>query len=211
MKYSIEDTTLTKLGTAIRNKSGISKTLSPSEMVSAINNLYIPKDILTKKNLNQWTKNIEFGGTITYQDTGVEKINLLQDYIGISGYERLYLPVTVAKNTTYAFIVDYCSPTGWLFKDFDSAGMGGEFIYVFATEPTGTWSPNSVVSGANRFGILGKSKVLNTNATNTYDRYTVIFNSGNYTTVYLSLSMGYVEDGKAVDLNFKNLALYQLV
>lgn len=88
--------------------------------------------------------------------------------------------------------------------------MEGEFIYVFATEPTGTWSPNSIVSGANRFGILGKSKVLNTNATNTYDRYTVIFNSGNYTTVYLSLSMGYIEDGKTVDLNFKNLALYQL-
>lgn len=210
MKYSIEDTTLTKLGTAIRNKSGISKTLSPDEMVSAINNLYIPKDILTKKNLNQWTKNIEFGGTITYQDTGIEKINLLQDYIGISGYERLYLPMTVTKNTTYAFVVDYCSPTGWLFKDFDSAGMGGEFIYVFSTEPIGTYSPNSTVNGTDRFGILGKSKALNTNATNAYDRYTVIFNSGDKTTVYLSLSMGYIEDNKAVDLNFKNLALYQL-
>ena len=210
MKYSIEDTTLTSVANAIRSKANITNSLTPTQMVAAINKLYIPKDILTKKNLNQWTKNIEFGGTIIYQDTGIEKINLLQDYTGISGYERLYLPVTVTKNTTYAFIVDYCSPTGWLFKDFDSAGMGGEFIYVFATEPTGTWSPNSIVSGSNRFGILGKSKMLNTNATNTYDRYTVIFNSGNYTTVYLSLSMGYVEDGKAVDLSFKNLALYQL-
>ena len=210
MRYSIEDTTLTSIANAIRSKADITNSLTPNQMVAAINKLYIPKDILTKKNLNQWTKNIEFGGTITYQDTGIEEINLLQNYIGISGYERLYLPITVTKNTAYVFTVDYCSPTGWLFKDFDSAGMGGEFIYVFATEPTGTWSPNSIVSGANRFGILGKSKALNTSATNIYDRYTVIFNSGNYTTVYLSLSMGYIEDGKATDLNFKNLALYQL-
>lgn len=158
MKYSIEDTTLTSVANAIRSKANITNSLTPTQMVAAINKLYIPKDILTKKNLNQWTKNIEFGGTIIYQDTGIEKINLLQDYTGISGYERLYLPVTVTKNTTYAFIVDYCSPTGWLFKDFDSAGMGGEFIYVFATEPTGTWSPNSIVSGSNRFGILVKVK-----------------------------------------------------
>lgn len=210
-QYRINNTTLTKLGTAIRNKTGITKTLSPDEMASAINKLYIPKDILTKKNLNNWTKNLDFGGTIVYQDTGVEQINLLQGYIGISGYERFYLPITVTKNTTYAFVVDFCSPTGFLYKDHDSAGKDGEFIYVFASEPTGSWSPNSTVSGSNRFEILGKSKALNTNATNNYDKYVVVFNSGNRTTVYLSLSMGYVEDGKAVDLNFKNLALYQFV
>lgn len=210
VKYSIEESTITALADAIRAKANLTSSLSPAQMITAINKIYTPKDILTQKNLNNWTKNIEFGGTIVYQDTGIEKINILQDYIGISGYERLYLPITVNKNTTYAFIVDFCSPTGFLFKDFDSAGMGGEFIYVFATEPTGTWSPNSIVSGSNRFGILGKSKALDTNASSTYDRYIVVFNSGNYTTVYLSLSMGYIEDGKAVDLNFKNLALYQL-
>ena len=31
------------------------------------------------------------------------------------------------------------------------------------------------------------------------------------TFVYLTISMGYMEDAKAVDLNFKNLALYQLI
>jgi len=198
------------LGDAVRGKTGITGLMSPEDMKMAINNLYIPKDILTKKNLNQWTKNIEFGATINYSDTGIEKINEVKNYIGISGYERFYLPITVSKNTTYTFIVDYCSPTGWLYKDFDSAGMGGEFIYVFAVEPTSTYSPNSLVNGIDRFNMLGKSKALNTNATNEYDRYMVVFNSGNNATVYLSLSLGYVEDNKAVDLNFKNLALYQL-
>lgn len=209
-KYLIEDTTLSTLADTIRTKINITNSMTLEEMILAIKNLYIPEDILIKKDLNQWTKNIDFDGNIIYQDTGIEKINLLQDYIGGSGYERLYLPITVTKNTTYAFTVDFCSPTGFLFKDFDSAGMGGEFIYVFATEPTGTWSPNSMVNGSSRFGILGKSEALNTNATNEYNKYIVIFNSGDLTTVYLSLSMGYIEDNKAVDLNFKNLALYQL-
>lgn len=211
MKYSIEDTTLTKLGAAIRNKSGISKTLSPDEMISAINNLYIPKDILTKKNLSQWNKNVDIITTLSYQDTGIDKINTLKNYIGGSGYERYYLPITVTKNTTYVFTVDFCSPTGFVFKDFDSAGFDGEYIYVFSTEPTSTASPNTQTNGVNRYGILGKSKALKTNATNEYSRYTAVFNSGNSTTVYLTISMGYMEDAKAVDLNFKNLALYQLI
>lgn len=209
--YTIKQQTLTNLATAIRNKTQITSSLSPQEMIDAINKLYVPKDILNSKDLTKWTKNIEFGGIISYQDNGIEQINTIKNYLGISGYERLYLPIKVTKNTTYAFTVDFCSPTGFLYKDFDNAGMGGEFIYVFSTEPAGTWSPNSMVSGNNRFNILGKSKALNTSATNIYDKYTVIFNSGNYTTIYLSLSMGYIEDDKAVDLNFKNLALYQLI
>lgn len=210
IKYLIKSDTLNSLADAVRAKTGISNSLTLDEIITAINNLYIPKDILTKKDLNQWTKSAEFGGSIIYSDTGIEKINILKDYTGISGYEKLYLPVTVTKNTTYAFTADFCSPTGFLFKDFDNAGMGGEFIYVFSLEPTGQWSPNSTVDGTDRYAMLGKSKALNTNATNIYDKYIVVFNSGNLTTVYLSLSMGYVEDNKAVDLNFKNLSLYQL-
>lgn len=210
-QYRINETTLINLGTAIRNKTGITKDLTPNEMIQVVNNLYIPKDILTKKNLNEWTKNIDIVTTLTYENTGIDKINTLKNYIGGSGYERYYLPVTVAKNTTYAFTADFCSPTGFVFKDFDQAGFDGEYIYVLGVEPTTTASPNAQTNGASRYVILGKSKALNTNATNEYDKYIAVFNSGNYTTVYLTISLGYMEDAKAVDLNFKNLALYQFV
>lgn len=209
--YLIEETSLANLADAIRDKANITGLLTIDDMISVINNLYVPTDILTVKNLTSWTKNIDFGGTVSYEDTGVNKINIAKDYTGISGYERFYYPVTVAKNTTYCFSVDYCTPTGWLYKDFDNAGMGGEFTYVFASEPTGTWSPNSVVSGANRFGMLGKSSTpLETVASTIYKKYVTVFNSGNYTTVWLTISMGYIEDGVPVDLKFKNLSLYQL-
>lgn len=212
-KQYIDEETIANLITAVQNKTGISKELFLTEATSIINDLYLPKDILTKKNLSQWSKNeIEWGGTLSYSDDGINKVNTISGYTGASGYERYYLPITVSKNTTYAFVADFCSPTGFLFKDFDSAGDSGERTYVFASEPTGTWSPNSTLNGANRFGMLGKSKtILNETATEDYSRLVTIFNSGSNTTIYLTVSLGYIQDNTPVDLKFKNISLYQLV
>lgn len=195
----IRKTTLTALADAIRAKTGITGTMSPEQMIQAVNDIFVwGQEVTIEKNLNNWTKNIEAEYDISFENN-VNDINYIK-YSGISGHERLYLPVTVTKNTEYVFYADFCSPSGFTFGGYD--GYNEEHIYVMATEPT-------TVAGSlsTTWTRLGMSECLDNSASTTPKRYRVDFNTGSYTTVYLVLSFGYMKDSVEINMTFSNLTL----
>lgn len=150
------------------------------------------EDLLSNQQLdfNNWTKvagNITFSNS--YDSSG--NVNTLT-YKGADGYEHFYTAVSVEQNTDYVWNLQFCSPSGFI-CDY---GQNAEYIGVSATAPTTTQAfPVS--------NFLAHTSELNKNARQTLQDYTVTFNSGNRSTIYLVVDTGYMRDGVTVTLKYK--------
>lgn len=150
------------------------------------------EDLIDEQQLdfNNWTK---VAGAISFNNVydSSDNVNTLI-YRGADGYEHYYTPVIVAPNTDYVWHLQFCSPSGF------SCGYGqsDEYIGVSANAPTTTQAfPVS--------DFLAHTTALNKSASSTMQDYTVTFNSGNRSTIYLVVDTGYMIDGVTVTLKYK--------
>ncbi len=154
-------------------------------------------DVISPENrdISTWTKNmISFP---VFENSCENGVNIL-DYQGGGGHERLYLPVTVKANTDYIFSVDFSSPTGFTCGGYD--GVYEEYIAVTYNNPGNT-------NGLKSLALLGLSEPLLQEASETPSTYTVSFNSGRYTTVYLVINFGYITDFVTIRMIYGNIKL----
>lgn len=132
--------------------------------------------------LNNWTKNMTSFPVFT--NTYENGVNTLQ-YQGGAEFERIYIPITVKKNKKYKFKFKMHSPTG-----FQMGGYGNDYAFAFirASAPNTTGDALSAVN-------LAYSENWDTSASDVPKQYTISFNSGDYTTVYVAFDFGYIIDG----------------
>ncbi len=153
-------------------------------------NLILPEN----RNISTWTKNIS--PIPVFDNRYSNGINTLS-YQGGEGFEHIYLPLTVKPYTNYIFSVDFHSPTGFDCPGYDN--VYDEYIAVTYVKPDR--------KGLNSLALLGKSEPLSKQASDAPVTYSVSFNSGSYTTVYLVLDFGYIADFVNVTLDYRNISL----
>lgn len=112
-------------------------------------------------------------------------------YKGGSGYEHLYVQLTVKKNTDITINVEFYSPTGF---EIGGYGSNNEYIYVLNTAPTAT----SPIEENYRNSILGRSAPLSIQSAEVPAQYEINFNSGNNNIIYLVFDFGYIKDGTEI-------------
>lgn len=140
----------------------------------------------TQKNLSNWSKNMssfpQFDNT--YSET--DKSNDLQ-YMGGSGFERIYTAVNTEVGSEYSFEFDFKTSTGFVCQ------YGSDVDYAFV-------SNNTELSGA-----FAKT-VLDSTASDTTSHYVIEFTATAATT-YIGIDMGYMTDGVLTNLYFSNISV----
>ena len=202
-EYLIQDSSLTAIADSIRKKIGSNKSLTLDDMSKAIDSIFIyGTDILSEKNLNNWVNYLGFDIDVTYEGD-ISNTNSCT-YTGLSGHERLYLPITVKQNHEYVFSVDFCTSTGFEFGGYDNKYE--EHIYVMGSEPANSSGSMNAVNN-----VLAQSEALDNTLSTETKRYTASFNSGSYTTVYPCLSFGYIKDFTEYKMVFKNIIFMEMM
>lgn len=152
-------------------------------------------NILTEeqRNISNWTKNMT--SFPIFDNSYIDGTNTLA-YKGGAYFERIYLPVSVKAYTDYEFSFNFCSPTGF------TAMYGSNYEYAgVQLELTANSISSSFLTGT----LL--TQPLNSNSNTTLEHYNVKFNSQEYTTIYLVIDFGYMEDGIDLELIYSNISL----
>ena len=151
-------------------------------------------NILTEeqRNISNWTKNMT--SFPIFNNSYINGTNTLA-YKGGSGYERIYLPVSVKTYTDYEFSFEFCSPTGF------TAMYGSNYEYAgVQLELTESFLEGTLLT-----------QPLNSNANTTLEHYNVKFNSQGYTTIYLVFDFGYMQDNVNLELIYSNISLNTII
>lgn len=155
-------------------------------MANILNEMYF--------DLNNWTKNMT--SFPVFQNEFTDGINTL-NYQGGGGYERLYIPITLQKNWEYTFRFKMHSPTGFQIGDY---GNNSAFAFIRTSAPSDT-------GGALSYTNFAYSQNWENASSDEPVQYSISFNSGNYTTLYLALDFGYIMDGVTCTYIFSDFEL----
>ena len=144
-------------------------------------------------NLNDWLKNTavftQFDNTYNAGEN-----TLIQ--IGGSGYERIYVPMSLTQNTDYVFGMKYYSPSG-----VAGGYSGGQLALGISYASQSTMRDTSAIS-------LTSKTNLSLTADSGYSDYSLSFNSGSHTSVYLVIDLN-ITDGRQCTLKFKDIVFYK--
>ena len=144
-------------------------------------------------NLNNWTKN---GAAFTRFDNAylAAENKLIQK--GGNGYERVFVPIPIEQNTDYVFALLYYTPTG------AASGYSGQ-LNIKAS-----FASKSVMESSAALSSYVSMTNLSIAAASDYSSYSLTFNSGSNTSVYLVIDLN-ITDNYQCELDFKNLAFYK--
>jgi len=144
-------------------------------------------------NLNNWTKN---GAAFTRFDNAylAAENKLIQK--GGNGYERIFVPIPIEQNTDYVFALLYYTPTG------AASGYSGQ-LNIKAS-----FASKSVMESSAALSSYVAMTNLPIAAASDYSSYSLTFNSGSNTSVYLVIDLN-ITDNYQCELDFKNLAFYK--
>ena len=172
--------------------------LNDGEIINGIiphNNLIFPKtsaiiDKITFDSFSDW---------VTYlpQNTSITITNNQINIIGVSTsgiHEKLYKAVSVEKNTDYIFKLDFSSLP---FEEISP--YHAYFLVMKSAPPASGWFEDSAE-------VIEKTQILS----NSNGEYSVVFNSGDNTTVYLVIDFAAFLDNMTFDLNFSNIQFYKI-
>lgn len=148
----------------------------------------------TYLNLNNWTKNMN--SFPVFENTYQYGINTLQ-FQGGSGYEKLYMPITVEQNHNYQFKFNFYSSTG-----FQIGNSGNSYALAFIR----TSAPSDTSAALSKTNLV-ISEPWDNNVNNESKQYIMSFNSGNYTQLYVALDFGYILDGVTYTYVFSDFEL----
>ena len=137
-------------------------------------------------NISNWTKNMSsFPQFDNVYNHGVNTLT----YRGGNGYERIYTKITVEKNKDYTINIRFNSPTGFNFGGY--SGVNKEQFFVMNREPSGSSGTHYTALS----GVIAYSENLDNSASDVAKDYTISFNSGNYTELYVVIDFGQITDG----------------
>lgn len=145
-------------------------------------------------NISNWKKNMD--SFPVFENTYADGVNTLT-YKGGGGIERIYIPIEVRKNFDYTFKFNFCSPSGFTIGTY---GHDAAFAFIRTSEPNDSGAALQVTN-------LAVSQNWDTKASEIPKGYTIQFNSGNYTTLYVALDFGYIKDGVSATFVFSDFAL----
>ena len=161
----------------------------------------------SKFDLSNWTKNFDFPITNIYDANTYENI---LTYKTITHYERFYVKQSVTPDTDYVLSFDFCSPSGFSWGGYEM-GVKDACLFITSGSDEQLSKLSSNAKGFRNPGlgliILGRSEMFNTQATDTYTKYEIKFNSEDNTDIYICLDFGYVLDGTTTTYKFKDLKL----
>ena len=172
--------------------------LNDGEIINGIiphNNLIFPKtsatiDKITFDSFSDWV-------TFLPPDTSITITNNQINIVGVNSsnyHEKLYKAVSVEKNTEYIFKLDFSS------LPFEEISPHHAYFLVMKSAPPASgWFEDSAE-------IIEKTQIFS----NSNGEYSVIFNSGNNTTVYLVIDFAAFLNNITFDLNFSNIQFYQI-
>lgn len=160
---------------------------------------------LSKLNLTNWDKNLEFPITATFNEETSE--NIIQ-YTTVTHYERFYTVVdNIQPNTDYILTFDFCTPSGFSWGNYENRQdvclfvVPGSQIDKLNDNSKGFLNPGLGLT------ILARSDKFNVSPNDNYTKYTLSFNSGNNNSICISLDFGYIKDGTLTEFKFKGLEL----
>lgn len=158
------------------------------EVYSGYNSLLPSEDA----NLNNWSKNTaaftQFDNTYNAGEN-----TLIQT--GGNGYERIYVPIAITQNTDYVFGLKYYSPSGV------AGGYNGQLAFGISYASESTMHASSAIS-------LTSKTNLSLTADSSYSDYSLSFNSGSNTSVYLVIDLN-ILDSNQCTLKFKDIVFYK--
>lgn len=145
-------------------------------------------------NLDNWAKNA--AGFNQFDNTYIGGENTLV-HTGGNGYERIYVQVPLDQDTDYVFGLKYYSPSGVY------TGYGGQLNIKASYASASDMSSGSQLSN---YAVMTN---LSISAEANYSDYSLTFNSGNNTSVYLVIDLN-ISDNKQCTLKFKDLVFYKV-
>lgn len=158
------------------------------EMFSGYNSLLPFEDA----NLNNWVKNT--AAFPRFDNTYSVGENTLI-HTGGNGYERIYVPITITQNTDYVFGLKYYSPSGV------AGGYSGQLGFGIS------YASESIMHGSGSISLASKTN-LSLTADSSYSDYSLSFNSGSNTNVYLVIDLN-IYDNQQCTLKFKDIVFYK--
>lgn len=195
--YSFVDVGVLVFSASQSGSSGVRVgTENPSASLGGNGEVYLkcvnyPKSKLPKNyyNISNWTKN---GAAFTVFDNTFEGLENTLIQKGGNGYERIYISMEVEENTDYVFGLDYYAPSTV------PSGYSGQ-LNIKAS-----FANSSTMASSNALSSYEATTNLSRDSASTYSSYSLTFNSGSHTSVYLVIDLN-ITDNSQCTLKFKNL------
>ena len=149
---------------------------------------------LRYNDLDNWAKNA--AGFKQFDNTYSVGENTLV-HTGGNGYERIYAQVPLDQDTDYVFGLKYYSPSGV------SAGYGGQLNIKIS------YASESDMNNGGQLPNYAAMTNLSISAESNYSDYSLTFNSGNNTSVYLVIDLN-ITDNKQCTIKFKDIVFYKV-
>lgn len=153
-------------------------------------------------NLSNWSFNRPMSGITNSYVNGINDFTIYP----IGEYDQLYIAVPVEQNQDYRFSFRTCSPSGFTYGGYGEVirPFNHEYAYVGTSAPVNYQiEPNSVQQ-------LGATSYLNNNPSDIPIQYTVDFNSGSLSVVYLVMSYAYITDYVTVSFRYSDIHLIKI-
>ena len=138
--------------------------------------------------------------TWTHQNTFKNGVNSLYQ-INASGWEDYYTEVAVEPDTDYIVTVLYNCPNG-----YSSYNNEGRRVYVWNQ----SWTYSNASPSLSDARLLGYSAKFPNTASDTPTQFSVQFNSGSNTKVYLEFNFGDVYDGSSATMLFQKICIREV-